>query len=229
MLPFINQQTNKNNTVGAASLRYTFFDGQDWNTQVVDSGSEAGSHASLELDSSDDPHISYRKGGIGGNNGNLTYAVFDGQNWNIETVDTTIGSHTSLGLDSSDNPHIGYITSFTFNLKYAFSDGQTWSNQTVDNNGSVVFDTSLEIDQNDNPHIAYFDIHNNNLKYSTKSTTGNQDQTIIDQYDTNTDGQINGSEVRQAIRCFLFGGNSCIRSELTGQRVRQVISKFLFG
>ncbi len=66
----------KNNTVGAASLRYTFFDGQDLNTQIVDGGSETGSHASLEIDSSDDPHISYRKGGIGGNNDKFNLCSF---------------------------------------------------------------------------------------------------------------------------------------------------------
>lgn len=47
-------------------------------------------------------------------------------------------------------------------------------------------------------------------------------------YDTNNNGQIDGPEVRQAIRCFLFG-TDCIGDQLTGQEVRAIITDFLFG
>lgn len=48
-------------------------------------------------------------------------------------------------------------------------------------------------------------------------------ESIIDQYDTNNNNSIEGDEVRNAIRDFLFSGG------ISGSQIRQVIRAFLFG
>ncbi len=67
-------------------------------------------------------------------------------------------------------------------------------------------------------------------EFSTRTvsfTSLDSNVSAVDQYDIDGDGQISGSEVRQAISCFLFN-TSCVDVELTGNQVRQVISEFLF-
>ena len=78
----------------------------DWHIETVDSYGYVGSHTSLALDSSDNPHISYWDY----TNRDLKYAAWNGASWEIETVDSygDVGWHSSLALDSNGYPHILY-------------------------------------------------------------------------------------------------------------------------
>ncbi len=61
-----------------------------------------------------------------------------------------------------------------------------------------------------------------NGEEETKTVTIPVGKSIIDQYDKNDDGEIDGDEVRSAIQGFLFG------DEMSGEKVRKVIQAFLF-
>ncbi len=133
-----------------------------WIIQVVDSAGDVGRHASIALDSNDNPHIAY----FDYTNSDLKYAKWTGSIWNIETVDSAsnVGAYASMALDSNDNLHISYVGNGI--LKYARLSGSTWSSEIVDA-GSRVSYTSIALDSNDNPHISYQDyIPNYDLKYA---------------------------------------------------------------
>ncbi len=141
-----------------------------WDIQTVDTGNQ---YASLALDSSDKPHISYYGGMI---NPGLRYAAWNGSTWNTETVaggglgDMT-GQYTSLALDSSSKPRISYLGDIMNpGLKYAAWNGSTWDIETVDGgitSGPEGQNTSLALDSSSGkPRISYHDSMNMALKYA---------------------------------------------------------------
>jgi hypothetical protein len=90
-------------------LQYARWNGSSWDMQVVDpmKGGGAEDTASLALDSTDKPYISYK--GYGG----LKLAQWTGSVWDIQVVDPggppgVMGESPSLVLDSNDHPHMSY-------------------------------------------------------------------------------------------------------------------------
>ena len=131
----------------------------EWDIQTVDSEGFVGSYSSMALDSSGNPHISYRDN----TNEALKYACWTGSTWEIQTVDGDWGGSggASLALDSSDYPHISYYDMAELALKYACWTGISWEIQTVDSewHGGGVYamgeGLSLALDSFDYPHISY--------------------------------------------------------------------------
>ena len=81
---------------GGDHLYYMFYDGSQWNFVVVDPSNGVGLFASLALDSSDHPHISY----YDSVHGALKYAYYDGATWFITTVD----QYALSSAGDSNNP-----------------------------------------------------------------------------------------------------------------------------
>ena len=129
----------------------------EWSIQVVDDLGDVGWFSSLELDSSDNPHIAYRDE----SNGALKYARFTGSVWEIQTVPdpaSNVGRYASLALNSSDYARISYEEggSQVGVLKYAEWTGSSWLVEKVDGQAKGVGQhTSIALDSSDNPHIAY--------------------------------------------------------------------------
>ncbi|MBU4580720.1 VCBS repeat-containing protein [Patescibacteria group bacterium] len=143
---------------GGATVTYA------WNIQTVDSAGIVGQQTSLALDSSGNPHISYRDL----TNEDLKYAKWTGAAWNIQTVDSAgiVGNRLSIALDSSNNPHIGYSNATSNDLKYAKWTGAAWNIQTVDSADSTGYYPSLALGSSGNPHIIYTNRTILRLKYA---------------------------------------------------------------
>jgi len=142
-------------------LKYAYFNGTKWQTEVVDSDGFVGYYTSLVLDSNDRPHISYCDAG----NGSLKYAHLNANQWHRETVDSGmqpngtkahVGASTSISLDSNDNVHISYFDNSNSDLKYAYYDRNEWRIETVDSSGWVGLDPCISLDSRDRPHISYY-------------------------------------------------------------------------
>ncbi len=166
--------------VDSYDLKYTYWDGSQWQIVTVDSAGKTGYFASLALTSLGNPRISYYSSEDSSNNptGNLRYAYCntscnDPTNWGIVTVDSTgdVGGHTSIVLNSSGNPRISYYDFTNGDLKYAYCDvncyiSTNWTKVAVDSTGNVGEYTSIALDSSGNPRISYYDYLNGDLKYA---------------------------------------------------------------
>ena len=147
----------------AVPMNVSAEEGSEWNFFVVDSSGTIGDYSSLELDSNEYPHISYRCYSYS----SVNYAKWTGSEWATEMVDWGGGGmFSSLALDSNDNAHISYWDNKDSELKYAKWTGSEWSLETVDSAGDIGACTSIALDSSDYPHITYWDHTNWAIKYA---------------------------------------------------------------
>ena len=163
-------------------LKYAYGTFGDWELDVVDEGfwypasqkyyDVVGQWTSIALDSSEQPHISYKSPSPEtGYHHKLRYAQRAGAEWVSETVPLVSNGLdcTHLALDQFDNARMsiwkGSGNTATYELLYAIWTGTEWSFEVVEGEGVGYF-TSLELDGSYNPHISYYDPINDDLKYA---------------------------------------------------------------
>lgn len=167
------------------ALKYARSDdgGATWpagNIKVIASGKGVGASASLALDASGNPQVSYYDQAAG--TVKYTRSQDGGATWpagNVRTVGSVgvVLTYTSLQVDPSGNPRIAYYDQAHGDLKYARSDdgGATWPAayiRTVDSRGDVGGCASLALDASGTSTIAYYDWDNNALKYARSDDGG---------------------------------------------------------
>jgi hypothetical protein len=153
-----NPYISYTSVIGSSDLKCARRTGSTWSIEIVDQF--GGGYSSIDLDSNDDPHISYFDRnyyypGFGGND--LKYAKWDGSAWSTQTVDSAgdVGLDTSIALDINDESHISYSDPDDRELKYAKWTETAWDIEVVDSNGYSPNVTSIALDSNGNPHISY--------------------------------------------------------------------------
>ncbi len=132
--------------------------GIGWITTVVDSNPLApiGPFSSLAIDPDTGfPAIAYDGGTVG-----LRYAAWNGDSWDLTTVDpnTEANSSVSLAFDPADgHPAISYNNEKAGELNLAWHNGSIWQTQIVDSGGLDIFQSSLAFNDFGNgfPSIAY--------------------------------------------------------------------------
>jgi hypothetical protein len=128
----------------------------EWITQLVVLGEKAWciTNTSIDIDSKGIPHISYHDSC----SGEVKYVSFNGDNWDVEIVDSVlindVGS-TSLAFDQNDIPHISYYEGNKHLLKYAYWTGSAWHTEEVSPPASNGRESSIAIDSNGYPHISW--------------------------------------------------------------------------
>ena len=156
--------------VGArVGLRYTFYDGSEWQRDVVDYELEF-SHTSLVVDNTNNPHIGYIK-----SDHRMGYTRWDGNQWHFESlrpagniVSHGGGSGSFLALDSDQRPHMiiqenkSYMSQYTPSfpsLIYTWYDGSTWQEKVLYSSSfnyqRNILSSSISIDNYDHPHICF--------------------------------------------------------------------------
>ncbi|MFC1523071.1 hypothetical protein ACFL6Y_11740, partial [Elusimicrobiota bacterium] len=112
-------------------------------------------YVSIDIDSSDHPHVSWAGAG---------YINWTGNSWNKTYINA--GRFTSIALDPQEYPHISYWDVISKDLKHTKWTGSSWQTETVDSIGDVGQGTHIAIDPSGHPRISYWDSSNNNLKYA---------------------------------------------------------------
>jgi hypothetical protein len=159
------------------------WNGSNWEAWAPD----YGANGSLSIDKYDRPHISYSYpysvliGNVSVPRSDLKYAYWNGQSWQIQTIEYggKIGTENSLALDSQMRPHIAYrdFGVESGKLKYASWNGSEWQIQVVDNQVDAGKDPSLALDSVDRPCISYAG-GDYSLKYASHNGTTWQIQTV---------------------------------------------------
>ncbi len=132
--------------VSSRSMRYaTRAHSGAWSSTsfINNSIPDQGQFLSLELDAFGRPHVAY----FDGHQGDLVYALHDGEAWRITPVDTrgSVGLYPSISLDALDQPSIAYYRRTSGDLRLAeLNSGSSLGN--VD--GSGVW-SIRDIDRND--------------------------------------------------------------------------------
>ena len=155
--------------VASNVLNYAHYADTGWVIEQIDTGQIRA--ASIMLDNSDQPHISY----IDLGKDEIKYARKLYGSWQIETVEFTavdLDSLTSLALSSTGVPHISYYDDDLKTLKVANREVGSWSSELVEDAAGVGEFSSLVFDKSDTLHIAYHDASLKAVKYGRRTSAG---------------------------------------------------------
>lgn len=146
-----------------SGLRYAYYDGVSWHSQVLASGWQ-GLYSSIALDSSDRPHISH----YDSENQDLKYTYYDGSAWQSEIAESSgdVGRFNALALGAGDAPQISYYDNSLGMLSLTRKQGSEWQEDMVDVEGWRGEHSSLVLDGADRSHVSYYQRASGSLKYA---------------------------------------------------------------
>ena len=150
-----------------SDLLYASRDAGGWSFEAGDTSGSVGHAASLALDGSGVPHISYFDATAHA----LRYATRSGGQWTVETVVAPIGDWcpNSLALAPGGQPFIAFYDATAGDLRFARREAGVWSSGVVDSAGNVGDYCSLALDDQGRPHVGYYDTSDHIVRYATRS------------------------------------------------------------
>ncbi len=156
---------------GGDRLYHAYYDGGNWQTEVVDPNYGVGSFASIGIDGSGKVHISYYDEA----NGGLKYATNSSGNWQAVTVDSgNVGIESCIAVEANGKAHIAYRDgSLSPTVKYATNASGTWVKTGIIRGQSA----TIAVDSGGKAHISYYGL--SGLTYATNAT-GAWVHTVVD-------------------------------------------------
>nr|HPQ42242.1 hypothetical protein [bacterium] len=146
---------------GEGDLMHTWrIGGSTLDTESVDTIGTVGMECAIDLDSEENPVISY----YNSSEDTIRLARLQPGIW-IQTVDSGIDTgFTDVRVDASDVIHMVYSDYNTGSLKYARYDGD-WTIETVDT-GITGVAGALALNSSGFPHVVYVDSNTADIKYA---------------------------------------------------------------
>ncbi|MDX1612979.1 MAG: hypothetical protein R3300_01640 [Candidatus Promineifilaceae bacterium] len=149
------------------------FDGNAWNSEQIDQGSEAGMQNALALDSHGAPYIGYYAG-VPGLGAGISLSQHLTETWATELITGTYYPQLSssayaisLALDSHDVPQVSFwqSTYYSAGLYYGRREGGVWHLEIIADDADSP--SQLVVDGQDSPHVVFVD--DSTLKYAVRS------------------------------------------------------------
>jgi hypothetical protein len=121
--------------------------------------------------------------------GELEYAVLEGESWTIQVVDAQgdAGRYASLAFDGQGRPHVAYFVATSGRageVRYAWLEGDSWQVETVDTLDEVRVGrvgarkiTAIAVEAGGTPHLAYSD--RGRLVYARRGESGWLGQVVV--------------------------------------------------
>lgn len=172
---------NSNNSY---SLKYAYFGGTSWLTQIVDSSDHGlAEWNAIAVAVSGNPYFSYLDSYYG--DLKFAYGGIGLTTWQAEVVDSSpslIGANV-LVIDNDDGVHISYRHEFdgnNVNLRYAhLAYSSSWVTETVDSGENVLAEwNSIAVTNSGDPYISYLDYYNGDLLFAYKFSNDWYYQTV---------------------------------------------------
>ena len=153
-------------------LMLASFDGVDWTSQSVKSGSNRGCSSALVIEDDDQINIAYQNR----DTSKLSFVTGDGSSWSSAyspdfgnpASSMYPGYYSSMAVDDQGQFHIAHYDSKEEDLRYSTGvpNGQ-WSNTIIDSGGNTGRNPAIAIDAAGDPHIVYHSWAGWDLKYAT--------------------------------------------------------------
>jgi hypothetical protein len=152
-------------------LRYAVKRNNEWTVSIIDSAGVEGVACDLVLDDNDIPHVSYVGGSTDNPLSGIKYATLNGDEWQLEVVDTSAfffiltQGFTSININQLGQACISYFHLEENRLMFARRLGDDdWELHTVENTDGIF--TKLMFRQDGSPVIRYYDGDSIKLAYS---------------------------------------------------------------
>ena len=157
-------------------LMLAYDDGSSWNKIGLDTSTDLiGCYPSIDIDSNDGVHVSYRDH----RNSRFNYITNESGTWDKyqHSNTNTPGYYTQTKVKSDGDIFI--IQKNSQGLRYAEGyPGQAWSQGAI--TGDSADDTSLFLDAMDRPHVLHWKSSSDDLLYSTRSISGAWSTATVD-------------------------------------------------
>ncbi|MFZ0548542.1 MAG: VCBS repeat-containing protein, partial [Candidatus Promineifilaceae bacterium] len=162
--------------VGSVSIRSIYWDGAQWQNEILDTIGSVGQRLDMVLDANDKPQIAYQDDPFG----DLRFISWD-KNWQIRTVaDPGQMSGTDIKVQNT-MPYLGYHNHANGLVSLTHWD-DSWEKTSADFVNNPIPQLSLALPQN-KQLISYYDADAQALMYARHTYSGWSNQIVDDQGD----------------------------------------------
>lgn len=150
-----------------------------WHIEVVDAASFLVGDASLALDPTGRPHISFTQAisGVIPSPVRLRDTSLIDAAWLTTTVDDNFAGNSSMAAGAAERLYASYhfgVIPEEMGLRLATRSGNSWGSEVVESAEGefpLGLHSSLALDSNEAPHISYTGLRNNELRYAHREAT----------------------------------------------------------
>ena len=165
------------------SLRYVYWDGGQWQNEILDNSGTLGEQNAMAMDASDNPHIAYHEATFE----DLRYITW-GPNWQTRSLPS---SNQVSAVDVQVQrrmPYLGYHN-LSNNLVNLTRWDDSWEDTPADSVTNPIFQVSL-LKSTNFQHLSYYDADAQVLQYGRYNEFGWQLQTVDSSGDTGRYNQL---------------------------------------
>ncbi|MFT6716526.1 MAG: hypothetical protein ACJA0Q_001168 [Saprospiraceae bacterium] len=145
--------------LNGGDLAHLAYNGSSWDVLPVFSSGHDGWDSEIAFDSKNYTHIVSIDAPVGMPGSGMEYAVYDGVQWTVEPLNTSINIYYGYGLgfqiDQNDVPHVSYYDDQEKHLYYANRSTGSWVLNKIDSMGDAGRYSTMVVDDMNVVHLCY--------------------------------------------------------------------------